>query len=169
MLASFLVEKNVPIISTSGTFNYLKTNKLPVTQVSDITKFPEILGGRVKTLHPNIFGPLLYDQKLDTGEYPIEPINILVANLYPFDKVVNSEHKLEDAIENIDIGGHSLIRAAAKNYKNVLTIVDPNDYDVVINNWDDIDEDFRFRMARKAFNHISEYDKHISNYFNYKF
>lgn len=164
MLASFLAKKNVPIISTSGTYNYLKANLVPVTQVSDVTQFPEILGGRVKTLHPEIFGPLLYDNKLDDGTHPITPINLLVANLYPFDKVVSGEHKFEDAIENIDIGGHSLIRAAAKNYKNVLVIVNPNDYDLVINMWDKIDEDFRFRMAKKAFDHISEYDKHISKY-----
>jgi phosphoribosylaminoimidazolecarboxamide formyltransferase / IMP cyclohydrolase len=170
MLASFLVKKNIQIISTSGTFNYLKINKHPVTQVSQITQFPEILGGRVKTLHPNIFGPLLYDKKLDTGEHPIVPINILVSNLYPFEQVItSSSHTLKEAVENIDIGGHSLIRAAAKNYKNVLTIVNPNDYDYVINNWDNIDEEFRFKMAKKAFNHVTEYDKHISNYFNYNY
>ncbi|MFH0833890.1 MAG: bifunctional phosphoribosylaminoimidazolecarboxamide formyltransferase/IMP cyclohydrolase, partial [Patescibacteria group bacterium] len=109
------------ILSTGGTFDFLQKNKIPATRVEDVTEFPEILGGRVKTLHPKIFGGILArDSKKDSAElakFKIPKIDLVVVNLYPFEKTIAQKNvKFADAIENIDIGGVSLIRAAAKNF-----------------------------------------------------
>ena len=176
ILCSFFIEQGNKILTTGGTYNYLLT-KLPeykdsIIKISDITGFPEILDGRVKTLHPKIFGSLLckYDNEShlkSLTEHNIPHIDTVVVNLYPFsDAVKKGDH--DNIIENIDIGGHSLIRASAKNYKNILTITDPNDYGAIINNTvNNIVPSFmRNYLSRKAFNHISEYDICISNYYD---
>ena len=127
------------IISTGGTFSHLREAGIDVVEVSSITNFPEMLDGRVKTLHPMIHGGILairseqkHMEKL--VEHGIVPIDIVVNNLYPFKKTILKENvKLEDAIENIDIGGPSMLRAAAKNYTDVTVIIDPSDYDAVLN------------------------------------
>lgn len=163
------------IISTGGTKDLLSKAGIDVLEVEEITDFPEILDGRVKTLNPYIHGGLLF--KRDDLEHihtiekmNISPIDIVVNNLYPFEetiKNINSSH--EDIIENIDIGGPSMIRAAAKNYKDVTVIVDPKDYDLVLEELNKNKEtslSTRRSLARKVFNYTSYYDTLISKYFN---
>ena len=180
-LCSFFIGNGDKILTTGGTYNYL-LEKLPqhkdsIVKVSDITDYPEILNGRVKTLHPKIFGGLLckYDNEEHQAEvdtHSIPSINGVVVNLYPFSETVkkyqaNKDKKQEqhsDIIENIDIGGVSLIRAAAKNYEHILTITDPHDYDYIMEN--EININTKKIFASKAFNHISKYDTNISDYFN---
>jgi phosphoribosylaminoimidazolecarboxamide formyltransferase/IMP cyclohydrolase len=161
------------IVSTGGTYNILKENGLNVIKVSDVTGFPEIMEGRVKTLHPKIHGGLLAVR--DNGEHSkalkehdIIPIDIVVVNLYPFKETILKENvSLEEAIENIDIGGPSMIRAAAKNNRYVTIIVDPEDYDRVIEEikkYGNTKEETRFYLAAKAFGHTALYDSLIHNY-----
>ena len=124
------------ILSTGGTLKYLLDNGIKVTPIEKVTGFKEMIGGRVKTLHPNIHGGILYirDDKGHENEIlseGIKPIDIVVCNLYQFQETVAKNPSLEDAIENIDIGGVTLLRAAAKNFKYVTVIVDPLDYDIV--------------------------------------
>lgn len=172
--AKELIDLGYEIISTSGTYKFLKDKKINVIDVNEITNFNEILNGRVKTLHPFIHGAILYrrNKKEDIETIKnlnISSIDIVVNNLYPFEKVLNDKNKThDDLIENIDIGGPSMIRAAAKNYKDVLVVVDKNDYKEVIERLKikKIDEDFRLSLARKAFCHTAYYDSLISNYFN---
>ncbi|MFN3301974.1 MAG: bifunctional phosphoribosylaminoimidazolecarboxamide formyltransferase/IMP cyclohydrolase, partial [Patescibacteria group bacterium] len=161
------------IISTSKTANLLKENNINVKEISEITNFPEILNGRVKTLHPLIFGSLLADRenenhKKEIEKFKLKNIEIVVVNLYPFEKIISGKHKIDEAIENIDIGGVSLIRASAKNYKNIITVTDKNDYEEVIekikNNENTID--FRRNLAIKAFAYVANYDIAIYNYFS---
>ena len=166
---NFLVGKGYYILSTGGTFRHIYDN-LPeirnnLEEVSEFTGFPEILGGRVKTLHPKIYGGLLWDDMFDIKD--ITKIDMVVVNLYPFEEVIRKENtKEEDAIENIDIGGVSLIRASAKNYKNVSLVVDPNDYQSVMNSWDNLDSlNFRKTLAIKGFDMVTRYDATITNYF----
>ena len=126
------------IISTGGTYRILKEAGIKVMEVEDVTNFPEILDGRVKTLNPYIHGGLLYRRDDDNHVKTIEdmkinPIDIVINNLYPFEETINkSDVTHEEIIENIDIGGPSMIRAAAKNYKDVTVIVDPSDYEIVL-------------------------------------
>ena len=166
----FLYTKGYTFLSTGGTYKYLYDNLTQIrdrlVQVSDFTGFPEILGGRVKTLHPKIYGGLLWDDKFDCEG--IKKIDIVLVNLYPFSKVIqNPDSTEEDAIENIDIGGVSLIRAAAKNFKNVKLAVDPEDYQVIIDSWHlgNKDEINRY-LAVKGFDMVTKYDACITNYFN---
>ena len=163
------------IISTGGTYTTLKEAGIPVIPVEDVTGFPEILDGRVKTLNPYIHGGLLYirgneDHENKIKAMSIRPIDMVVNNLYPFEQTINSEDAThEEIIENIDIGGPSMIRAAAKNYKSVTVIVDPNDYFLVLNELKtngDTSENTRRSLARKVFNYTAYYDSLISNYFN---
>ena len=131
--AKFLEKNNVEIISTGGTYKHLKDNGVKVTEVSQITNFDEILDGRVKTLHPVIHGGILAirDNKehMDTIKNKnIEPIDMVIVNLYPFFEKIGKGLSLEEQIEFIDIGGPTMIRAAAKNFKDVLVITDPKDY-----------------------------------------
>jgi phosphoribosylaminoimidazolecarboxamide formyltransferase/IMP cyclohydrolase len=169
-LVSCLLEKNYRILSTGGTYNMIKANFADIDdsliKVSDFTGYPEILGGRVKTLHPKIYGGLLWDDKFDVSN--IQKIDLVVVNLYPFEKVTsNNECNLETAIENIDIGGVSLIRAAAKNFKNVRLLVDPNDYEEFIGNWDSTNSpEHRRQLAVKGFDHVTKYDANITHYLN---
>src|SRR3989338_8973580 len=123
----------IKILSTSGTAKLLKENKVPVTQISDYTKSAEMVDGRVKTLHPKIFAGILAVRKNkkhmeELKKNNIDPIDIVVVNLYPFEETVAKKASFEEIIENIDIGGPSLVRAAAKNFEDVLIIVDPADY-----------------------------------------
>lgn len=167
--AKQLADRGVEIISTGGTAKLLSEAGIPVKQVSDVTNFPEILGGRVKTLHPKIFGGILADlgdkkhiQDLQNNE--IEPIDIVVVNLYPFDEVQKKTRDEDVLIENIDIGGVALLRAAAKNHRNVVVICDPADYDKVIKSIDscgDVPLHDRRMFALKAFYHTMKYDSTI--------
>jgi len=161
----------IEILSTSGTAQLLKKHNIPVTDVKDVTGFPEIMDGRVKTLHPKIHGGILARgaEDLDTlKQHNITPIDLIVVNLYPFQNTIaktNCPH--EEAIENIDIGGPAMLRAAAKNYQHVMVVVDPSDYEQVLRQLeqDTISESFRFDLAAKAFSHTASYDANIANYF----
>ena len=166
----------IKILSTGGTADLLKKNNIPVALISDYTKSREMMGGRVKTLHPKIFGGILAARKnkghmRELKENKIEPIDIVVVNLYPFEETIGKKSSFKDAIENIDIGGPALVRAAAKNSDDVLVIVDPNDYenalDALKNNA--INNELRQSMALKAFAHTARYDTIINQYFIDKF
>ncbi len=173
-LAKTLHSLNVEILSTGNTAEILKKENIPVIKVSDFTGSPEILDGRVKTLHPKIHGGLL--GKRDDPKHlkemeaqQIRPIDLVVVNLYPFEETVaKSGTHLGTAIENIDIGGPSMIRSAAKNFESVTVVVDPQDYSRVIEilkkNEGKIDRSTRFYFAQKAFSHTAAYDGAISNY-----
>lgn len=161
----------ITIISTGGTAKLLQEHQIDVTEVSDHTGFPEIMGGRVKTIHPKILGGILGRRETDKEimrELNIAPIDLVVVNLYPFAKTIaDPKHNLSDAIENIDIGGPNMIRAAGKNYQNVTVVVDHNDYDIIIKKLKDsgaINEETRFEFAKKAFCHTAQYDTMIANY-----
>ncbi len=171
-MSHFLFSQGYTILSTGGTYRHIYDN-LPegqspdsLIQVSDFTGFPEILGGRVKTLHPKIYGGLLWDGRFNCNG--IDKIDIVVVNLYPFEEKIKDENITEDiAIENIDIGGVSLIRAASKNFKNVRLLVDPADYEYVCNNWDSTNMYFyRKNQAIKGFDMVTRYDAAITNYFS---
>ena len=176
-ISQFFIQKGYNILSTGGTYTSIKndtdtTFHSQIKTVSEVTKFPEILDGRVKTLHPVISGAILAKKNNPNHieqlkKFNIPNINIVIVNLYPFKNVVSKpDTKLEEAIENIDIGGHTLIREASKNYNDILIIVDPEDYEFVINNFDKIDLNFRRKMAEKALVHATDYDIAISNYLN---
>ena len=163
------------IISTGGTYITLKEAGVRVLEVEDVTNFPEILDGRVKTLNPYIHGGILYrrDNQADLQtieEMSINPIQMVVNNLYPFEETIKRPCVTqEEIIENIDIGGPSMIRAAAKNYSSVSVIVDPADYSTIIDQLKingDTTIDTRRYLARKVFNYTAYYDTLISNYFN---
>ncbi len=165
------------IISSSGTAKKLRENNIEVIEVSDITGFPEIMGGRVKTLHPKIHGGLLavrdnpeYMKQLE--ELDIKPIDIVAINLYPFEETVNKGADLDEIIENIDIGGPAMVRASAKNYKYTTIIVNPEDYPLIIKELKENGEislETRKKLSLKAFRHTAIYDSIISNVLNDKF
>jgi phosphoribosylaminoimidazolecarboxamide formyltransferase / IMP cyclohydrolase len=164
----------VKLLSTGGTAKLLAENGLHVTEVADYTGFPEMLDGRVKTLHPKVHGGILARRDFPEhvaalGEHAIPTIDFVVVNLYPFQQTVaKAECSLEDAIENIDIGGPTMLRSAAKNHKDVVVIVDPSDYAVVINelkaNNNEVSYDTKFTLAKKVFAHTAQYDGAITNY-----
>lgn len=172
--ASELVNMGWEIISTGGTYKKLKEAGLDVIEVDEITRFKEILDGRVKTLHPFIHAGILY--RRDVGnhvntmdELDIHSIDMVVNNLYPFEKVLSRKDSThEELVENIDIGGPSMIRAAAKNYRDVIVVTDIGDYDMVIERLKEgkLDMDCRLKLSGKAFNYTAYYDALISNYFN---
>ena len=170
--AKALQQKGVDILSTGGTARLLIENFIPVTEVSRHTGFPEIMGGRVKTLHPKIHGGILGRRGIDDGvmkDNDIAPIDLVVVNLYPFENTVAEEDcSLEDAIENIDIGGPAMVRATAKNNAFVTIVVDPADYDRVLeeisSSEGSVSKETRFDLAVKAFEHTSNYDGAIANY-----
>lgn len=176
-LAKFLAENNVEIISTGGTYKTLQENNIPVKKVSEITKFPEILDGRVKTLHPNIHAGLLAnldlaDHQSQLDEHQISKIDLVVLNLYPFEEVLNSGADHADMIENIDIGGPAMLRASAKNYKHTTVVTSPAQYDELMSILKDNDfqttYDFRVKLSMQAFSLTSFYDSMIANYFKQK-
>ena len=177
VIASFaraLERQGVDIISTGGTAELLRREKIPVREISSFTAFPEVLEGRVKTLHPRVHGGLLYKRgnpkhEAEARECGFEPIDLVVVNLYPFEETIGKpDVTLAQAIENIDIGGPSMIRSAAKNYESVTVVVDPADYDAVLENMRENNGEttlkLRERLAIKAFIKTSEYDRVISNF-----
>lgn len=171
-LAKSLKKLNIELVSTGGTAAELRAEGLDVTEVKSVTGFPEIMGGRVKTLHPKIHGGLLARRDIDAGDlgdHDIEPIDLLVVNLYPFEATTARPDCTRDAaIENIDIGGPAMIRAAAKNHRFVTVVVDPEDYDSVLQELRSgggmIAEPTRRRLATKAFSHTAAYDAAIWGY-----
>ncbi|SEL31950.1 bifunctional phosphoribosylaminoimidazolecarboxamide formyltransferase/IMP cyclohydrolase [Nitrosovibrio tenuis] len=164
----------VAILSTGGTAKLLRDAGLAVTEVGDYTGFPEMLDGRVKTLHPKIHAGIL--ARRDSPEHmaamsstAIPTIELVVVNLYPFSRTIaRPDCSLEEAIENIDIGGPAMVRAAAKNYKSVAVVTDPDDYAFLLEEMkaggSAVSQEFRFRLACKAFSHTAAYDGAISNY-----
>ncbi len=170
--AAALQQAGVNILSTGGTASQLSAAGIAVTDVSEYTQFPEIMSGRVKTLHPKVHGGILGRAGTDDQvmrEHEIDPIDLVVVNLYPFAATIADPNcSLERAIENIDIGGPAMIRAAAKNHNRVAVVVDPDDYPDLLsslrtNDWS-LDQATRFSLARKAFSHTAEYDGMIANY-----
>ena len=165
-----LADLGVEILSTGGTYREITTAGIAAVEVASKTGFPEIMGGRVKTLHPVIHGGLLGRRGIDDGvmsEHGIEPIDLLAVNLYPFEQTIAREDAtLDDAIENIDIGGPAMIRAASKNNHGVAVVVDPDDYDALLEAIRDqrIDADYRRALAAKAFAHTASYDTAITRY-----
>ncbi|MHA1212941.1 MAG: bifunctional phosphoribosylaminoimidazolecarboxamide formyltransferase/IMP cyclohydrolase, partial [Candidatus Heimdallarchaeota archaeon] len=171
--AKELNDLNIEIISTGGTASALEDMGIPITQVSDLTKFPEMLNGRVKTLHPIIHAGVLAQREnkehMETLiKHQIGQIDIVVCNLYPFEQTIKKPNvSIEEVIENIDIGGPTLLRAAAKNYKDVVVITNPNRYNDVtsiLKKKQKIDLKMREQLALEAFTHTAQYDSIISNY-----
>ncbi len=166
-----LTASGIEILATGGTASLLNEHGIPLTTVPDYTGFPEIMGGRVKTLHPKIYAGLLRRPGIDEEvlqAHQIEPIDLVIVNLYPFQETVaRANCTFEEAVEQIDIGGPAMLRAAAKNHLAVTVIVDPKDYPGV---WDDIQKygqtslNTRRRLAQKVFAHTAEYDQAIYNY-----
>src|SRR4051794_27397166 len=174
--ARALEKQGVDIISTGGTADLLRKEGVPVRDISSFTDFPEVLEGHVKTLHPRVHGGLLYKrgnelhekQALEQG---FQPIDLVVVNLYPFEATIEKPGvTLAEAIEQIDIGGPSMIRSAAKNYESVTVVVDPADYDSILEDMRDHEAEttlkLRERLAIKAFIKTSDYDRAISNFLN---
>jgi phosphoribosylaminoimidazolecarboxamide formyltransferase/IMP cyclohydrolase len=172
--AKALLVHGVEILSTGGTAQLLKLNGVVVKEVSEFTGFPEMMEGRVKTLHPKVHGGILArrdkpDHVRSMKEHGIEAIDMVVVNLYPFAQTVaKPDVTMDDAIENIDIGGPAMVRAAAKNHAFVAVVTDPADYPAILEKMKAgkgaIDDAERYRLAAKAFSHTAEYDGMISNW-----
>ncbi len=171
--ARALAAAGVELLSTGGTAKALRDAGIPVHEVADYTGFPEMLDGRVKTLHPKIHGGILGRRDLPEHVAAMERNNIgnidlVCVNLYPFVQTVSRPHTLDDAIENIDIGGPAMVRSSAKNYRFVAIVTDPADYPALVSemqaNGGALTDPTRFRLAKKAFSHTAEYDGAISNY-----
>jgi phosphoribosylaminoimidazolecarboxamide formyltransferase/IMP cyclohydrolase len=169
--ARFLISKDIEIISTGGTYKYLKDNKIPVIEVSEITNFPEMLDGRVKTLHPFIHAGILairdqssHMKKIE--EFKINPIDFVIVNLYPFFQKVKENLTFEQKVEFIDIGGPTMLRAAAKNYQDVVVICNKEDYASVQNEMSNgkVSIETKRKLAGKVFNLMSAYDGAISQF-----
>jgi len=168
-----LAAMQIEIISTGGTYELLRKNGIKVTGISEITGFPECLDGRVKTLHPRIHAGLLAirnnpEHMKQLKELGIDTIDMVVVNLYPFKQTILKENvTLQEAIENIDIGGPTMLRSAAKNYQDVVVIVDPGDYIPVLNEireTGDVSLKTRLKLSYKVFQHTSHYDTLIQQY-----
>ncbi len=169
-----LAQHGVEIISTGGTAKLLRENGLNARDVSDVTGFPEMLDGRVKTLHPKIHGGILgvrdnEAHRAKMQEHGIEPIDLVVVNLYPFRQTIQKpEAEMEEAIENIDIGGPAMIRSAAKNHNDVAVVVDPGDYETVASELERhggaLTLSLRYQLAAAAFKHTADYDKEIARF-----
>jgi phosphoribosylaminoimidazolecarboxamide formyltransferase/IMP cyclohydrolase len=173
LLASKLVKNGYTIISTGGTASYLKEKGINIIPISKFTKFEEILGGRVKTLHPIIHAGILAKSKKDldklkNAQYSL--IDMVVVNLYPFEKTIAKKNcSFNLAIENIDIGGPTLLRASAKNHQRVTVLTDPSDYDQILNeieNKGSVQPQTRLRLAAKVYSVVSRYDSLITSYLN---
>ncbi len=170
--AAFLQSHGVEILSTGGTAKFMKKKGIKVIDISDYTGFPEIMDGRVKTLHPKVHGGILAIRSKAEHVASLEQLNIpfidmVVVNLYPFEATIKKEGvSFEEVIENIDIGGPTMIRAAAKNFQDVVVVVDPEDYSTVIDYMKkgEIPYDFRFYLAKKVFSHTARYDGMISSH-----
>lgn len=177
-LAKGLLELGIEVLSTGGTAKFLKENKIKVKEMSEVTGFPEILDGRVKSLHPKVHGGILavrgnkkHMQELE--KLGIQPIDLVVVNLYPFEETIERTGAIEEVIENIDIGGPAMLRSAAKNYRDVAVVVDPRDYAQVLKELGENDrrlgEGTRERLAIKAFSYTARLDTIISNHLMEKF
>ncbi len=169
--AQFLADKNIEIISTGGTSKLLNEHHIPVIEVSDYTGFPEMMAGRIKTLNPKIHGGILARRGLDEdvmAENDIQPIDLVVVNLYPFQATITKDDcTLEDAIENIDIGGPAMLRSSAKNHASVTVVVDDADYQQIMNEISKSGNttlETRTKLALKTFEHTAAYDGAIANY-----
>ncbi len=175
-LVSHLAKHNVEIISTGGTLQKIREMGLEAKSIGRFTQFPEMLDGRVKTLHPKVHGGLLYlrdneEHQKQTQEHNIENIDLVVVNLYPFIETISQPgFTHEEAIENIDIGGPTMLRAAAKNHKHVAAVINPRDYEKIILEMNEnngaLSTETRFELARKVFNYTASYDAAISAYLN---
>lgn len=168
-----LTNFGIEIIATGGTLTILKEGGIKkIKHVSDVTNFPEILNGRVKTEHPKIIGGILASKEKkehmnELERFGIKPIDLVVCNIYPFEKFVDEEHNLEIILEKIDIGGPNMIRAAAKNHQNVIVIVNPNRYNQVLQELKekgDVSVKTRLILASEAFKVTARYDLLISNF-----
>lgn len=176
-LATFLCQSGFRILTSGGTYRYLIDSLIKyyhdsLIRIEDFTGFPEILNGRVKTLHPKIYAGLLADKNnedhnTEMAQMNLSSISMVIVNLYPFKQVISNEHSILDAIENIDIGGVSLIRAAAKNFKNCWVVTDPNMYSDVIKQFTTTNESILQRYATHAFKYILNYDSTISAYYDH--
>lgn len=174
-LARLLHENGVKIYSTGGTQKFLEDLNIPCIPVEDLTSYPSILGGRVKTLHPRVFGGILgrreqEEDKRQMQEHQIPEIDLVIVNLYPFEETVKNTDDEKQIIEKIDIGGPSMIRAAAKNFQDVLVLSSPNEYEPFIETYRKQDGSFtleqRKQHAAQTFEMVLEYDKAIADYFN---
>ena len=168
-----LQEMGWEIVATGGTRTLLENNNIKTINISEVTGFPEILDGRVKTLHPMVHGGILARRDVPEHvqtirEHAITPIDLVCVNLYPFRQTIAKEGvTLEEAIENIDIGGPSMVRSAAKNWRDVSIVCDPADYDTVIAEIRDhgnTTQETRLRLSAKAYTHTAEYDSCIATY-----
>ena len=176
-LCRFFFQNQIDIFSTGGTERYIKSLNIPVKSVESVTGYPSILGGRVKTLHPKIFGSLLsrnnsVEDQDDIKKYELPKIDMVVVDLYPFSETVRFSNEDNEIIEKIDIGGVSLIRAGAKNFSDIIVVSQKEQYSLVLdylkeNNFSS-QLDFRQKLAFEAFNLISQYDKDIDEYFGLK-
>ncbi|MCX7966686.1 MAG: hypothetical protein N2596_08690 [Syntrophorhabdaceae bacterium] len=171
--AQFLKRYDVEILSTGGTKRYLDSIGVETTEISSYTGFPEIMDGRVKTLHPKVHGGILnirdnMEHQKAVEAHGIKHIDMIVVNLYPFKEVISRGCTFEEAIENIDIGGPSMIRAGAKNFKYVTVVTDPDDYgevmEVMRRHNGETTEELRLKLAKKVFHLTYDYDKAISDY-----
>ena len=167
-----LHEEGVEFLSTGGTRQFIESLGYPCKAVEDLTTYPSILGGRVKTLHPKIFGGILCRRGLEQDmqqieKYEIPEIDLVIVDLYPFEATIaKPDCTFEEAIENIDIGGPTMIRAAAKNHESVAVVVDPADYSSVLEELKqkgEVTAETRLRLAKKVFCHTARYDAMISN------
>ncbi|QQS38093.1 MAG: bifunctional phosphoribosylaminoimidazolecarboxamide formyltransferase/IMP cyclohydrolase [Ignavibacteriales bacterium] len=176
-LARELTRLNYDIAATGNTAKLIASSGINVTEVSSVTGFPEVFDGRVKTLHPKIFGGILYrrdntSDRTDVEKLEIPSVDIVIVNLYPFVKTIqNTDSTLDEIIENIDIGGPSLIRASAKNYKDVCVLTDPSQYEEFLNELKSgsVSLETRQKLAVAAFSYTSFYDTHIANYLEKRF
>ncbi len=168
-----LARLGIEIVSTGGTLKFLQEKEIPVTAVSDVTGFPEILDGRVKTLHPRIHGGILADRSVDSHldqirEHGIDRIDLVAVNLYPFRETLASGASFDQTLEMIDIGGPAMVRAAAKNFGGVAVVVDPGDYSEVLAALESgsgvVSEELRRRLAAKAFQHTQSYDSAVAGW-----
>ena len=172
ILVKFLIDKEIKILSTGGTYKAIKEITSEVVEVSEFTGFEEMMDGRVKTLHPKIHAGILARRDTDMKaleERGYEPIDMVIVNLYPFKETIKNDCSFEEAIEKIDIGGPTMIRAAAKNFNDVTVIVDPNDYQKIIDEWsvnDGITYESRKKLSQKVFAIMADYNRSISMYFN---
>ncbi|MBK2125596.1 bifunctional phosphoribosylaminoimidazolecarboxamide formyltransferase/IMP cyclohydrolase [Fangia hongkongensis] len=171
-IAKTLNQLNIEILSTGGTAKLLEQNNIPVTEVSDYTKFPEMMDGRVKTLHPKIHGGLLARRGIDDQvmlDHNIQPIDMVIVNLYPFKKTIEKNNvSFSETIENIDIGGPTMLRSAAKNHQDVAVICNPHRYQDIIQELEQtkgsLSDQTRFSLAVETFEHTAEYDGMIANH-----
>lgn len=170
-LAQFLIKQSITLIATGRTATFLQEQNIPVITVRDYTGFPAIMGGRVKTLHPKIFGGILARPAQDRSvmiTHDIDPIDLVIVNFYPFQQTLTEHPTFDDAIEQIDIGGPSLVRAAAKNHQNVAILTDPNDYTTVVKELSEqkgcLSQKTKRMLAYKAFHHTAHYDSLIQQY-----